>query len=95
MQKVMNDQGNHASRRARQETSSKGSQDSEGKKRQAAHLNISKVFFWQGSPDQPTNRRTQQIQHVSKTDTRPRPEKETQGNKEIRKQAIKRNKATP
>jgi len=34
MQKVMNDQGNHASRRARQETSSKGSQDSEGKKRQ-------------------------------------------------------------
>tara|TARA_B110000444_G_C18659685_1_gene510128 strand:+ start:510 stop:794 length:285 start_codon:yes stop_codon:yes gene_type:complete len=94
MQKVMNDQGNHASRRARQETSSKGSQDSEGKKRQAAHLNMT-IFFGEGSPDQPTNRRTQQIQHVSKTDTRPRPEKETQGNKEIRKQAIKRNKATP
>jgi hypothetical protein len=57
---------------------------------------MTKVFFpARVLQTKPTNRRTQQIQQVSKTDTRPRPEKETQGNKEIRKQAIKRNKATP
>jgi hypothetical protein len=57
---------------------------------------MTKVFFpARVHQTKPTNRRTQQIQQVSKTDTRPRPEKETQGNKEIRKQAIKRNKATP